>query len=223
MKSGHRDAGLPVRFRFAVAAFLAAVSGAFAAVVAAQQLPDIGFVSVGRAAPLQDDVNRLGVVGATRRKGWHVHRRGARRRDATQRQAVAPRPVHHHRTSMPTSRCGATRDTSAATVSLPSRTSGRARPEAPSATTRRALRPWGYCDRDYPRKSHRQPLPVPDGAGALRSTACRRPGRAAGRPYTRRQRCRTNGTASIVSRGSARATTPGSRCARCRCRRCCRC
>src|SRR5690606_3915519 len=32
----------------------------------AQQAPDIGFVSVGRAAPLKHDVNEFELVGATR-------------------------------------------------------------------------------------------------------------------------------------------------------------
>ena len=30
---------------------------------------------------------------------------------------------------------------------------------------------WGYCDRDYPRKAHREPVQVQDRAGALRGAA----------------------------------------------------
>ena len=42
-----------------------ALLGAASVPAVAQQVPDIGFVSVGRAAPLPDDVNNHEQVGAT--------------------------------------------------------------------------------------------------------------------------------------------------------------
>lgn len=184
MKSGHRDAGLPVRFRFAVAAFLAAVSGAFAAVVAAQQLPDIGFVSVGRAAPLQDDVNRLGVVGATvERDGTFI---GAARAGETPRN-VKPLPRDLFTTTDFYADIALWSDPRYFRCNSPlaietlwaTRAGGAIGTDPPRSA------PWGRCDRDVPRKSLVSPYPFRTAQAhyeaLLKETRAR-----AGRQYTRR-------------------------------------
>ena len=60
----------------------------------AQQVPDIGFASIGRAAPLEHDVNRYEWTGAATRRDGRVHRSRAGRRGARRRGALGTRPVH---------------------------------------------------------------------------------------------------------------------------------
>ena len=189
--------------------------------VAAQQAPDIGFVSVGRAAPLADDINDRhpsappcsAMAPSSARPA-----RGRRRRASSRCHATSsPR-----RTSTPTARCGVTRDTSAATARSPSRTCGPAPPAARSARIRPPPRP-GVIAIGTTRASPSS-APTPSARRRRTTRPCsRKPAGAADPPCTRPRRCRTNGTASIASPASVRATTTGSPCATCRCRRCCRC
>jgi len=143
--------------RILVALLCAVIPGAFGS-LGAQQLPDIGFRSVGRAAPLPDDINSLPQVGASRQ------RNGAFNGSAPAGQAPAgiqPLPRDLFTTtdfyadralwSDPRYfRCNSLIAIENLWVGL----AGEAAGVNPAAAA-----PWGYCDRDYPRKSIVSPYP----------------------------------------------------------------
>jgi hypothetical protein len=133
-------------------AIACALLGAASAHVPAQQVPDIGFVSVGRAAPLEDDVNDYEPVGATlQRNGTFIGAAPAGQtapgirplaRDIfTTRDFYADRALwsdpRYFRCNSPI-----------ALETLWAGAAGGAIGKDPPASA-----PWGHCDRDYPRKS----------------------------------------------------------------------
>jgi hypothetical protein len=125
---------------------------------AGQQLPDIGFTSVGRAAPLADDVNRLEPVGAS------LQRDGKFQGSAPAGQTppgVTPLPRDLFTTtdfyadralwSDPRYfRCNSL----VAIENLWTGAAGGAIGRDPPASA-----PWGYCARDYPRQAIVSPYP----------------------------------------------------------------
>ena len=147
-----RDSG---RWRAAAAA---AILSAAALHASAQQVPDIGFVSVGRAAPVKDDVNDRGVVGATlQRDGKFI---GAAAAGKTPPKTT-PLPVDLFTTrnfyadralwSDPRYfRC----NSPIAIENLWAGAAGGAIGPNPPASAA-----WGYCDRDVPRASIVSPYP----------------------------------------------------------------
>ena len=144
--------------RILVGLLCAAMPGAFGS-LGAQQLPDIGYRSVGRAAPIPDDINSRPQVGASRqRDGTFIGSAPAgqtpagikplardlftttgllRRPRAVERSAVLPL----QQPSLPSKRCGSGLAADAVDKNPP------------------ASAPWGHCDRDYPRKSIVSPYP----------------------------------------------------------------
>ena len=139
-------------------AFVCAVLVCTSGHVFAQQVPDIGFVSVGRAAPLADDINDFATVGAS------VGRDGKFLGAAAAGQTPAGiRPLARDLFTSPDFyadralwsdpryfRC----NSPIAIESLWSGPSGGAIGKDPPASA-----PWGHCDRDYPRKSIVSPYP----------------------------------------------------------------
>jgi hypothetical protein len=128
------------------------VLGAGSFHVAAQQAPDIGFVSVGRAAPLANDINRHEPVGAVlQRNGGFMGGAPAGQtppgikplpRDLfTTRDFYADRALwsdpRYFRCNSPL-----------AIETLWAGAAGGAIGRDPPASA-----PWGHCDRDYPRKA----------------------------------------------------------------------
>jgi len=121
----------------------------------AQQAADIGFVSVGRAAPLVDDVSTRPQVGAT------LQRNGAF--DGAARAGQAPpgiKPLQRDLFTTPDFyadralwsdpryfRCNSP-------IALENLWASGAIGSNPPASA-----PWGHCDRDYPRKSIISPYP----------------------------------------------------------------
>jgi hypothetical protein len=133
-------------------AIACAVLGAGSFHVAAQQAPDIGFVSVGRAAPLANDINRHEPVGAVlQRNGGFMGGAPAGQtppgikplpRDLfTTRDFYADRALwsdpRYFRCNSPL-----------AIETLWAGAAGGAIGRDPPASA-----PWGHCDRDYPRKA----------------------------------------------------------------------
>jgi hypothetical protein len=126
--------------------------------VAAQQSPDIGFVSVGRAAPLQDDVNNHEMVGATlQRDGTFI---GAATAGQTP-PGIKPLARDLFTTSDFYADRGLWSDVRyfrcnslIAIETLWAGAAGGAIGKDPPASA-----PWGHCDRDYPRKSIVSPYP----------------------------------------------------------------
>ena len=123
--------------------------------VAAQQAADIGFVSVGRAAPLADDINNRKTVGATlQRDGTFVGAAPAGQtppgiqplpRDLfTTRDFYADRALwsdpRYFRCNSP--------------IAIETLWAGAAIGKNPPTSA-----PWGHCDLDYPRKSIVSPYP----------------------------------------------------------------
>ena len=204
----------------------------------AQTVAEIDFESVGRARPLAADLNTYHMTSATLRRAsatlpnarrsrlirgaipkpasW-VRRATARRRPASSRSRST---CSRRRTSTRIARSGAIRATSAATAPPRSRISG-----ATEAADRRRSAGDGGVGLLRPRLSargHRQPLPVQDGAGALRGVAggdaeARRPDPA----HLRHAPRRVDGPLPAARR--ARRTSTGSGCGTCRSRRSCRC
>lgn len=144
--------------RLAAARALAAIAGAMLVGVPtgldAQQMPDIGFVSVGRAAPLLDDVNTRAQVGATSFRGAF---NGAAPAGQTP-PGIQPLPRDLFTTtdfyadralwSDPRYfRCNSF-------IALENLwTSGAVGSNPPGSAA------WGHCDRDYPRRSIVSPYP----------------------------------------------------------------
>jgi hypothetical protein len=134
------------------AEFAFVLLGAVCLQVAAQQAAHIGFVSVGRGAPLEHDVNALEPVGATVERGGKF--------------IGTSRPGHKPTTIQPLSRdlftskdFYADRDlwndpryfrcnSALAIESLYAGNAGGAMGGQPPGAA-----PWGHCDRDVPRKS----------------------------------------------------------------------
>lgn len=124
----------------------------------AQQLPDIGFTSVGRAAPLATDVNGLPPIGAaSQRNGSFVGSAPAGRTP----EGVEPLPRDLFTTpdfyadralwnDPRYFRCNSLFAIENLWVGAAGGTSGNALPGAA---------PWGYCDRDYPRQAIVSPYP----------------------------------------------------------------
>ena len=124
---------------------------------AAQQAADIGFVSVGRAAPLEHDVNQYELVGAsTRRDGQFI---GSARAGETppgieplERDLFTSTDFYADRASWSDPRyfrCNSP-------LAIESLWGG----NAPSSMSDGAASaPWGHCDRDYPRESIVSPYP----------------------------------------------------------------
>ncbi|MBK9253479.1 MAG: hypothetical protein IPM70_17125 [Proteobacteria bacterium] len=125
---------------------------------AAQQMPDIGFASVGRAAPLPDDINAREPVGATLQRNGAFN--GAAQagqvapgvqplprdlfttKDFYSDQALWSDPRYFRCNSLP------------AIETLWSGNAGGAIGKNPPTSA-----PWGHCDRDYPRSSIVSPYP----------------------------------------------------------------
>jgi hypothetical protein len=135
----------------------AAMPGAFGS-LGAQQLPDIGYRSVGRAAPLPVDVNSLPQVGASRPRNGAFN--GAAPAGQTP-AGITPLPRDLFTTtdfyadralwSDPRYfRCNSLIAIENLWVGL----AGDAADKNPAATA-----PWGHCDRDYPRGSIVSPYP----------------------------------------------------------------
>ena len=204
----------PVRRAIALACLWLVATSA-----AAQQAADIGFVSVGRAAPLEHDVNKSELVGsAVTRDGQFIGAAppGKRRRH----QAARARPLHDGRLLRGPRAVERPALFPLQQPARPSRTSGPERADADRQNPPAAA-PWGHCDRDYPRKSIVSPyLSAPRRRTTKRCS--RRPVRAAARPCKR-----ANGAGRMERRLSPAALQPrndtGSPCSTCRCRRCCRC
>jgi hypothetical protein len=126
--------------------------------IAAQVMPDIGFVSVGRAAPLADDINSRPMVGATlQRNGTFIGAAPAGQNPP----GVKPLPrdlftspdFYADRALWSDSRyfrCNSL----IAIETLWAGAAGGAIGKDPPASA-----PWGYCDRDYPRRSIVSPYP----------------------------------------------------------------
>jgi hypothetical protein len=124
---------------------------------AAQQAADIGFVSVGRAAPLQHDINRYELVGAsTSRDGQFT---GTARAGETpagvkplERDLFTSPDFYADRASWSDPRyfrCNSP-------LAIESIWGG----NAPSSMgDGPASAPWGHCERDYPRESIVSPYP----------------------------------------------------------------
>ena len=122
----------------------------------AQQAPDIGFVSVGRAAPLKHDVNTFGVVGATRQRDGQLI--------GSAKVGETPRGVKPlERDLFTTTDFYADRelwsDPRYFRCNSPLAIEGLWGGNAQGAMTDAASAPWGYCDRDYPRESIVSPYP----------------------------------------------------------------
>jgi hypothetical protein len=136
----------PVRRSIALVGFWLAATSA-----GAQQVPDIGFVSVGRAAPLAQDVNKSQVVGsAVTRDGQFI---GAAPPGQTppgiqplERDLFTSDDFYKDRASWSDPRyfrC----NSPAAIENLWSRNGATPSGNSPAGA------PWGYCDRDYPREA----------------------------------------------------------------------
>ncbi|MCC6630664.1 MAG: hypothetical protein IT482_01225 [Gammaproteobacteria bacterium] len=128
-------------------------------ILLAQQVPDIGFVSVGRAAPLAVDINTRPPVGATVQRGSGVFSGLApagqtppgitplprdlfTSRDFYSDRALWSDPRYFRCNSLP-----------AIETLWSGRTAGALGKDPPASA------PWGYCDRDYPRSSIVSPYP----------------------------------------------------------------
>jgi len=141
----------PLRCR---SALIGAVLVALSHALAAQQMPDIGFVSVGRAAPLADDINSRSPVGATlQRDGVFVGLSPAGQtppgikplpRDLfTTTDFYADRALWSDPRYF---RCNSL-------IAIETLWAGAIGKNPPASA------PWGYCDRDYPRRSIVSPYP----------------------------------------------------------------
>jgi hypothetical protein len=124
----------------------------------AQQVPDIGFVSVGRAAPLAADINAREPVGATLQRNGVFNGAAPAGQTAPGVQAL-PRDLFTTKDfysdrdlwSDPRYfRCNSL----TAIETLWSGSAGGAIGKNPPASA-----PWGHCDRDYPRSSIVSPYP----------------------------------------------------------------
>jgi len=140
------------------AALVGALFGVLAGNAAAQQVPDIGFVSVGRDAPLADDINSHAQVGATlQRDGTYIGMTAAGQTPP----GIRPLPHDLFTTtdfyadralwSDPRYfRCNSL-------IAIETLWAGAA--GGPIGRNPPASAPWGYCNRDYPRSSIVSPYP----------------------------------------------------------------
>jgi hypothetical protein len=142
----------PVRRTIALACFWLVATSA-----AAQQTPDIGFVSVGRAAPLKQDVNKSAIVGAgvTRDGGFIGSARGGNAPPGIkplERDLFTSDDFYRDRELWSDPRyfrC----NSPVAIENLWGRNGATPASGSPKDA------PWGYCDRDYPRESIVSPYP----------------------------------------------------------------
>ena len=199
----------------------------------AQQTANIDFKSVGRAAPLGTDANKVEFVGPTMRRPFPTGQPPAGQppgpppgppqftgsaQNGDHPPGIEPLPIDIYTTKdfykdralwsdKRYFRCNAP-------AAIEDAWGGNGRGivgEHPPASAA-----WGYCDRDYPRESIVSPYRFQDRARALRSAAGR--DQEARRPNEAHvcKRCRTTGTAATCIRRARRTTTTGTRCARCR-------
>ena len=197
----------------------------------AQDMPDIGFKSVGRGRPLAASVHDQQTVGP----GWiggPFQRRDDQKLDGfrpdelpKRRRAAARRHLHEHRFLR---RQGAVERPALLPLQQPDGDRVPARhPEPESARHDGQDGRWslGPLRHRLSARGHRQPVRLHDGAGALRGAARRRRAAAAARASTRSRTFRpSSGTASTSARWRARATNRRGTGARTRrSRRCCRC
>lgn len=124
----------------------------------AQQLPDAGFRSVGRAAPLKHDVNTRGLVGASiQRDGTFT---GSARAGQTP-QGIRPLARDLFTTTDFYADAASWNDPRYFRCNSPLAIESIWGGNAPSAMGAEGAKaaPWGHCDRDYPRESIVSPYP----------------------------------------------------------------
>ena len=149
--------------------------------VAGQQIANPGFKSVGRGAPLAADLRDREITGATipvqfgpngaDPRPEQFHRCGAQRCGTARCRAAARRHLHIEGFLQGSRTLDRSRVTSAATARSRIEELWGANSSAVIGDNPPASGAWGYCDRDYPREAHREPVPLQDGAGALRGVA----------------------------------------------------
>lgn len=123
----------------------------------AQQAVDIGFVSVGRAAPLEHDINRFEVTGASLREERFI---GAARPGETppgieplERDLFTSRDFYADRDLWSDPRYFRCNSPLAIESMWGGNTTGAIGANPPESAA------WGHCDRDYPRESIVSPYP----------------------------------------------------------------
>jgi hypothetical protein len=125
--------------------------------VSAQRVPDIGFDSIGRSAPLEHDINQFEWTGATMARGGFV---GSARNGDTppeiqplERDLFTSPDFYSDRALWSDPRYFRCNSPLAIESLWSAGGAGLIGDNAPASA------PWGYCDRDYPRESIVSPYP----------------------------------------------------------------